>query len=99
MNTLRDKFNAYDRNNPQVWDLFVRFTLDAIAAGHRNLSVSLIIERIRGETSVVTRSGDGLKINNNHLAYYARKFHVEFPTYSGFFRTRLTASNEMEVAA
>jgi hypothetical protein len=85
---LKLEFEIYDRNNPAVWDLFLRFTGQAIAAGHRRLSVSLVVERIRWETMVGTQSDDGLKINNNHRAYYARKFHATYPEYDGFFRTR-----------
>jgi hypothetical protein len=90
---LRLEFEAYDHDNPAVWDLFVRFTRQALAAGHRRLSVSLVVERIRWETMVDTQSSDGLKINNNHRAYYARKFHETFPEHAGFFRTRTVSSD------
>ena len=85
---LQLEFEIYDEANPLVWDAFIRFTKEALAAGHRHLSVSLVVERIRWETLIDFRSFDGLKINNNHRAYYARKFHKEFPEQKGFFRTR-----------
>lgn len=86
--TLAQQFEKFDAENPGVWALFKRFALEAIAAGKRNLSVSLITERIRWE-AVVTTSTTEYKVNNNHRAFYARKFHREFPQHDGFFRTRL----------
>ena len=85
---LQSEFDSYDKANPQVWDAFIRFTKEAISFGHQHLSASLVVERIRWETLIDSRSFDGLKINNNHRAYYARKFHKEFPEHRGFFRTR-----------
>ena len=85
---LQLAFEEYDKANPQVWDAFIRFTKEAIASGHENLSAKLVIERIRWETMIDSRSDDGFKICNNHSAYYARKFHKEFIEHAGFFRTR-----------
>lgn len=95
---LQFAFEQYDKANPQVWDAFIRFTKEAIAAGHRRLSVSLVVERIRWETLIDSRSFDGLKINNNHRAYYARKFHKAFPEHAGFFRTRAVSAPSADEA-
>ena len=88
MSELQREFDAFDAQNPSVWELFVRFASEAISAGHIHLSASLIVERIRWETQVATRSKDDLKINNNHRAYYARKFNGSFPWAGGKFLTR-----------
>lgn len=81
--TLRERFEKFHAENPKVWKLWVRFALEAINAGHKTLSASLIAERIRWETSVVT-TGDRFKLNNNHRAYYARMFMERFPTLPRF---------------
>lgn len=86
--TLAEQFERFDSENPSVWTLFKRFALEAIAAGKKHLSVSLIVERIRWE-AIVTTSETDYKVNNNHRAFYARKFHREFPEHGGFFRTRI----------
>ena len=73
---LTEKFQKFDQENPHIYNLFTRFAFEAIAAGHKTLSASLIVERIRWEVDVVTQSDDPFKINNNHRAFYSRKFIV-----------------------
>ena len=54
---LANRFISFDHHNPRVWDLFVRFTHEAIRANHSTFSAQSIIERIRWKTSVETRGG------------------------------------------
>jgi len=82
--TLKDKFDAWDAENPEVYKLFCKFTLQAAARGHKRLSAWMIVNRIRWETSVVT-SGNDYKVSNDFIALYARKFMKEHPQYEGFF--------------
>jgi hypothetical protein len=88
MNRLRAAFEKFDRENPHVWTYFTRFAFQAISRGHRRLSVALLIERIRWEIYMTTTSDGFFKINNNHRAYYARKWMHLFPQYSKFFAIR-----------
>ena len=92
--TLSDRFNEYDRDNPDVWDLFKRFTKDALKAGHDRFSSQSIIERIRWETSVQWRGE--FKINNDYAAFYARKYHKQFPQCDGFFRPRNSVADNIK---
>lgn len=91
--TLFDKpkheldFESFHSMNPKVYELFKRFTFEAIAKKHRHYSADAIMHRVRWETSVQTAGGD-FKINNNHVAFYARLFMSDFPEYQGFFETR-----------
>ena len=88
MRDLVAEFEKFDAENPKLWLLFCRFCDQAIAVGRRKLGVSLIIERIRWEVFITTTSDDDFKINNNHRAYYARKWLAAHPEYPGFFETR-----------
>ena len=96
--TLAARFNEYDNNNPDIWELFKRFTWQAYKAGHNRFSAQAIIERIRWETSVnwtaekLATPGE-FKINNDFVACYARKFNRENPRHSGFFRTRHSSAD------
>lgn len=81
------KFLEFHNDNPHVYELFKRFSVEAIKNGHKRLSAWLIVNRIRWETSVVTKSGD-FKISNNAIAYYSRMFMHDYPSYNGFFRTK-----------
>lgn len=85
---LWKQFNEFDRDNPGVWELFKRFTLQVINAGHAHYSADCVLHRIRWHTSVDTGRGEDFRINNNYAAGYARKFETEFPRHRGFFRLR-----------
>lgn len=87
INTERQRWLDWHAANPHVYELFRRFTFEAIDRGHRKLSAWLIVNRIRWETTVETNGGD-FKISNNFIAYYARLFMDEHPEYRGFFRTK-----------
>lgn len=84
MTTLEKRFRVWHKDNPEVYDLFKRFTFEAINKGHDRLSAWLIVNRIRWETSVTT-TGNEFKISNDFIAYYARMFIKEYPRYTGFF--------------
>jgi hypothetical protein len=89
--SLKHKWWEWHKKNPHVWDLFVKYTFQAINAGRKHYSVNAIFERIRWHTDIETKR-DALKISNNHRAYYARYFHVCYPEYDGFFRTKMLRS-------
>jgi hypothetical protein len=80
-------FNKFHAENPDVFRLFVRFTREAIAAGHKRYSAHAILHRIRWHTSVETR-GDAFKINDHFAPMYSRLFMREFPQHDGVFETR-----------
>ena len=86
MNDQKEWFELYNEENPQIYELFKRYSLSAIERGHKNLSAEFIFNVIRWETSMKT--SDDFKINNNAKPYYARKFMKEYPQYNGFFRKR-----------
>lgn len=73
-------FLRFDRDNPEVWDLFVRFAFEARRAGHARFSSDAVVHRIRWENSVRPRGtqpgppADSVKMSNNWTPYYARKF-------------------------
>lgn len=85
---LEIEFEIFDADNPRVWELFKRFAFEAIDKGKKKLSVALIVERIRWEVYIVTDSDDDFKVNNNHRAYYARKWIDAYPVYASFFNIR-----------
>jgi hypothetical protein len=89
--SLADKFEIYDRANPQVYHEFKKFALELRRAGRKRASAALIFERIRWYTLVEGKQESGLpkfKMNNNYRAFYARKLAAEMPEFVGFFETR-----------
>lgn len=94
MSALQQQFDAFDRENPRVWQLFVEMTRRVINAGHIHYSSDAVLHAIRWHMDVVTKSEDGFKINNNYSAHYARKFHDCYPQHDGFFRLRRTRDSK-----
>lgn len=88
-------FEAYHRANPQVFELFERFTYEKIAQGVTRLGAKAVAERIRWESPV--SGDDGFKLNNNYPAYYARLFMQKHPEHDGLFQTR-TSKADKEMA-
>lgn len=88
MTALERAFIEFDRDNPRIYQLLCRFADQALAAGRARLGISLLFERIRWEVYITTASNDEFKLNNNHRAYYARKWLREHPEHPEFFATR-----------
>lgn len=84
---LERAFEEFHWGNPSVYKLFKKFAFEVIRKGHQQYSADAIMHRVRWETNVVT-SDDEFKVNNNHVAFYARMFMRDFPEYKGFFRLR-----------
>lgn len=85
--TKKEKWWKWHKDNPQVYELFERFTFEAIGSGREHFSHWLIMNRIRWETAIKT-TGPVFKISNDYIAYYARLFMSLHPEYKGFFRIK-----------
>ncbi|HSC08080.1 MAG TPA: hypothetical protein VLD59_14740, partial [Steroidobacteraceae bacterium] len=66
--TLREAFERFHRENPQVYRLFCRFCDDAIRAGRKHLGAKMIWERMRWFARVETTDPE-FKLNNNYHAF------------------------------
>lgn len=92
-----EAFVQFHKANPHIWELFKKYTFQAINAGREHYGSACIFERIRWHLQVETSGGD-LKLNNNFRAYYARLFHVAYPNTDGFFQNRKLVSEEVSAA-
>jgi len=87
----QENFIKYDQENPDVYDLFKRFALEA--SKHRTrYSAKSIFHRIRWETMVSGKDSE-FKIDDGWISHYARKFLAEFPSLEGFFETRVRSKS------
>jgi len=92
---MRDEWLNFHNENPQVWELFCRFTRQIADRGFTSYSADAVIQRIRWETDQARVDCEkNFKINNNHIPFYARAFMNACPQYSGFFRTRHQISRD-----
>ena len=85
--TLKQQWWLWHKENPEVYELFKKFTFNAIDRGHQKFSHWLIMNRIRWETNIDT-VGDEFKIRNDYIAFYARLFMVDYPEHNGIFRIK-----------
>jgi len=84
---LQEKFDKSNKENPEIYELFKKFTFEVMNSGFKNFGAHTILHRIRWYTDIEEKGGS-FKINNNYSAYYSRLFMKDFPQYEGFFRTR-----------
>lgn len=91
--TLQEKFNESHAKNPEIYELFKKYTFEVMGKGFKNFGAHTILHRIRWYSDVES-NGEEFKINNNYSAYYSRLFMKDFPEHEGFFRTR-TVGTEM----
>lgn len=84
---MKKSFSQYDKENPQIWDAFQRYSRQLRASGRKRIGAKLIMERIRWD-SAIGGYGDFFKIDNNHTAGYARKM-IEYDSdFATLFQTR-----------
>lgn len=92
------KFMEFHHANPKVYAAICRLARQRKAAGHDRGAIAQIFEVLRWQDEVVTRTRDGLKLNNNHRAHYARLIQLNEPDLAGFFETRITHSDKENAA-
>lgn len=89
----KPRFSAwknYHLGNPEVFDLFLAYTRQALAAGRRRIGARLIGERIRWFANVERSAGEEWTINNNYWPYYARLAMLVDESLRGMFSRRDT---------
>lgn len=88
--TIQERFDKFHRDNPEVYELFKRFSWELVRSGRLRYSADAIIHRIRWHYAVnvdYQKNGD-FKMNNNFSSRYARKLIAESPSFDEFFETR-----------
>ena len=81
------KWWDWHKKNPQVWDKFESYTLEAINSGRKKYSHWAIINRIRWNREIETNGGE-FKISNDYICFYARTFIAYNPEHKDFFKLK-----------
>jgi ActR/RegA family two-component response regulator len=84
---LRKATAAWIEENPDVYGLFLKFAREMAAQG-KPFGVKLLAERVRWEC-LIHKRGE-YKLNNNHVAYIARRLIMDDQTLVRFIRFRKT---------
>jgi hypothetical protein len=94
-------FFTYHKKHPEVWELFQKFTWQAIHSGRQRFSTHAIVNRIRWETTINYTSGnyegEEFKISNNAAGAYSRMFMQKFPEHEGFFQVKPCVFDDVEL--
>ena len=85
---LEEQVRAFHKANPEVWDLFVKFSFELMDRGFKHYSVSGVFDRIRWEQGAGADGTSEFKIGNNYKPFYARAFMKMYPETVGFYRLR-----------
>lgn len=93
-----ERWQAYHREHPETFRLFISFTFDVINAGKHHFSADAIMHRIRWFTTVERTSGT-VKISNDYAAWYSRLFAAVYPQHADIFSRRVLRSSRRPAAA
>ena len=89
---LEDRYNDWIIENIHVYDLFCKFTLQAIESGKKKISHWLIVNRLRWEVEIETNGmceqDKDYKISNDYIAFLARDFVKDYPQHSEIFNLK-----------
>jgi hypothetical protein len=90
--SIDERFAKFHHDNPQIYNLLLRFSLTAKDAGFHNYGMKAIFERVRWHVDVETKARDGFKLSNDYTSRYARLLDQD-PKLKGFFNMRPLRSN------
>jgi len=86
--SIQQKFEAFHRENPRVYELLVKFSRQVKATGREHYSINAVFERIRWHVFIETKADDQFKLNNIYRSRYARMLMEKEPDLRDFFDTR-----------
>ncbi len=87
------RFHKFHTENPWVYDKLRLMALQLKRSGRGSYGIAALFEVLRYEYAIQTKSDDGLKLNNNYRALYARMLAQTEPELEEFFRMRVRRSH------
>ena len=85
--SLADRFAAFHEQNPHVADALEALADQWLATGHSKVGMKALAERVRWESGIQT-TGEPWRINNSHVAFYARLLIERRPEWADAIETR-----------
>ena len=89
MDLIEHAFHNFHAENPWVYDKLRDMALQLKRSGRDSYGIAALFEVLRYEYALRTKSDDGLKLNNNYRALYARMLAQQEPELQEFFRMRM----------
>lgn len=75
--TVQERFEAFHRDNPHIYELLVKYAVQAARAGWRHYGVKSLFERVRWHVYVEAMDERGFKLNNDFTSRYARLLNTD----------------------
>lgn len=85
---IQDRFEAFHRQNPAVYETLRRLITQWRMAGHSRCSISMLFEVMRWEMGVTTQGDDPFQLNNDFRSRYVRRLILDDPSLRDFFERR-----------
>jgi hypothetical protein len=89
-------FGKFDADNPWVYTQLRDMALQLRRTGRASYGIAALVEVLRYEHATKTVSDDGLKLNNNFSALYARRLAQNEPELREFFKMRVRRPRNIE---
>ena len=92
--TIEERFEAFDRANPEVFVEMLRLARARLARNEGRISIKAIYEELRASLEVIRDSGSSealrgpYKLNNSYTASFARKLIEHEPALRGVIELR-----------
>ena len=85
--SIREGFEKFNAENPQIYAAFEEQVLSAIQKGRKKISAKLVINWIRWN-EFLDSTDKNFRINDAYQSYYARYFVEKYPQYENIFEFR-----------
>lgn len=86
--SIQAHFEAFHRNNPQVYEILKMISFEWRDAGHQKCGIGMLWEVLRWRMGIQTHGDEDYKLNNNFRSRYVRKLIEENPELKDFFELR-----------
>jgi hypothetical protein len=90
--SIESAFLQFHRENPEVYNLLVKFAREARNGRRKRYSIDAIVHRVRWHYDIEINRIDEFKINNNFTSRYARLIMQQEKDLAGFFEVRILRS-------
>ena len=91
--TIQERFEAFHRANPWVYDALVKLAADMFSRGRSRIGIGMLMEIVRWNYyRTTTEAADTFKINNNYRSRYVRLMLEKHPDWAGKFEMRVLRS-------
>lgn len=90
--TLDERFDAFHRDNPAVYEQLAAQARSAKSKGHSSYSIKTLMELVRWHHTVEIETDEPFKLNNSYASRYARLLMDQEADLADFFETRTLQS-------